>query len=355
MSARRLVIDLASPRAAWRIPKSRVTEIRNALGAGAGAGAGAGWDVVEIAAPAVSDGDGAYGSGSPEAIAAARGAEIYVGYGLPKGVAEAGRDTLRWVHSGTAGIGGSIPHVAGTKIVLTNSAGVHAEPMADWVIAAIGYFVRGIDRMLSAQRQGRWAKEDFTDGAIPMREFRDLRLGVFGLGGIGNAVARRALALGMSVSGVRRRPEKGGPPRSRVSWVGKLTDLPKLAAGSDVLVIAAPHTNETAGAVDRTVLERLPLHAIVVNVSRGSLLDETALLELLEQRRLLGAALDVFGTEPLPADHPFWRHPRVLVSPHVSAVTTGFWERETALIVENIKRYLEGAPLTNVVDLEAGY
>ena len=122
-----------------------------------------------------------------------------------------------------------------------------------------------------------------------------------------------------------------------------------------MLVIAAPHTDETAGAVDRTVLERLPLHAIVINVSRGSLLDEQALLELIEQRRLRGAALDVFGTEPLPADHPFWRHPRVLVSPHVSAVTTGFWERETALIVENIKRYLQGAPLTNVVDLEAGY
>lgn len=345
MSPRRLVIDLASPRAAWRIPKPRVAEIRNALGAG--------WDVTEISAPAVSDGDGAYGSGSPESINAARGAEIYVGYGLPKGVAEAGRDTLRWVHSGTAGIGGSIPHVAGTNIVLTNSAGVHAEPMADWVIAAIGYFIRGIDRMVSAQRQGRWAKEDFTDGAIPMREYRDLALGIVGLGGIGSAVARRALALGMKVSGVRRRPEKGGPPR--MSWVGQLSDLPKLASGSDVLVIAAPHTDQTAGAVDRTVLERLPLHAIVVNVSRGTLLDETAMLELLEKRRLRGAALDVFGTEPLPADHPFWRHARVLVSPHVSAVTTGFWERETALIVENIKRYLEGAPLTNVVDLEAGY
>ena len=345
MSARRLVIDLASPRAAWRIPKSRVAEIENALGTG--------WDVSEIAAPAVSDGDGAYGSGSPEAIAAARGAEIYVGYGLPKGVAEAGRDTLRWVHSGTAGIGGSIPHVAGTKIILTNSAGVHAEPMADWVISGVGYFIRGIDRMVSAQRQGRWAKEDFTDGAIPMREFRDLRLGTVGLGGIGSAVARRAIALGMSVSGVRRRPERGGPPGT--TWVGKLSDLPELAAGSDVLVIAAPHTDETAAAVNRAVLERLPLHAIVVNVSRGSLLDETALLELLEQRRLGGAALDVFGTEPLPADHPFWRHPRVLVSPHVSAVTTAFWERETALIVDNIRRYLEGAPLTNVVDLEAGY
>ena len=346
MSARRLVIDLASPRAAWRIPKSRVKEIRNAL-------ARADWDVIEVEVPAVSDGDGAYGSGSPEAIAAARGAEIYVGYGLPKGVAQAGRDTLRWVHSGTAGIGGSIPHVAGTKIVLTNSAGVHAEPMADWAIAAIGYFVRGIDRMVSAQRQGRWAKEDFTDGAIPMREFRDLGLGIMGLGGIGSAVARRAIALGMSVSGVRRRPERGGPPGT--SWVGKLSDLPKLASGSDVFVIAAPHTNETAGAVDRAVLERLPLHAIVVNLSRGSLLDEQALLELREQRRLRGAALDVFGTEPLPDGHAFWRHPRVLVSPHVSGVTTGFWERETALIVDNIRRYLEGAPLTNVVDLEAGY
>jgi len=339
------VIDLASPRAAWRIPPSRVSEIRGALGTG--------WEVAEIAAPAVSDGDGAYGSGSPESIAAARGAEIYVGYGLPKGVAEAGRESLRWVHSGTAGIGGSIPHLTGTKIVLTNSAGVHAEPMADWVIAAIGFFIRGIDRMVAAQRQGRWAKEDFTDGAVPMREFRDLGLGVVGLGGIGGAVARRALALGMKVSGVRRRPDRGGP--SGIHWVGSLQQLPQLASHSDVLVIAAPHTQETAGALTRAVLERLPPHAIVINVSRGSLLDEAALLDLLERGRIRGAALDVFGTEPLPAEHPFWRHPRVLVSPHVSAVTTGFWERETALIVDNIKRYLEGAPLTNVVDLEAGY
>ena len=345
MSTRRVVIDLASPRAAWRIPPSRVSEIRGALGTG--------WEVAEIAAPAVSDGDGAYGSGSPESIAAARGAEIYVGYGLPKGVAEAGRESLRWVHSGTAGIGGSIPHLTGTKIVLTNSAGVHAEPMADWVIAAIGFFIRGIDRMVAAQRQGRWAKEDFTDGAVPMREFRDLGLGVVGLGGIGGAVARRALALGMKVSGVRRRPDRGGP--SGIHWVGSLQQLPQLASHSDVLVIAAPHTQETAGALTRAVLERLPAHAIVINVSRGSLLDEAALLDLLERGRIRGAALDVFGTEPLPAEHPFWRHPRVLVSPHVSAVTTGFWERETALIVDNIKRYLEGAPLTNVVDLEAGY
>ena len=347
MSNRRLVIDLASPRAAFRIPATRVAEITKALGDS--------WDVKEVKAPAVSDGDG--GSGSPEAVSAAQGAEIYLGWGVPSGVVAAAKGSLRWVHTATAGVGSSLATLSGSGVTLTNSAGVHAEPIADWVIAAIGYFTRGLDRMVSAQRQGRWAKDDFTDGAIPMREFRDLRMGVVGLGGIGSAVARRGLALGMTVCGVRRRPERssGGGAPARMNWVGTLSDLPKLAAGSDVLVIAAPHTTETVGAVDRRILERLPLHAVVVNASRGSLLDETALLELLELRRLRGAALDVFGTEPLPDGHPFWRHPRVLVSPHVSAVTTGFWERETALIVDNIKRYLAGAPLTNVVDLEAGY
>jgi phosphoglycerate dehydrogenase-like enzyme len=318
-----------------------VTAIRAALGSG--------WEVVEVQAPAASDGDG--GSGSAESIAATRGAEIYLGYGVPSDVVDAGRPTLRWVHTGTAGVGSSLPQLRGTQIVLTNSAGVHAEPMADWVIAAIAYFARGLDRMVEAQALGRWAKDEFTDLTLPVRELRDLRVGVLGLGGIGSAVARRALALGMSVAGVRRRPEPGRGLR----WVGGLDELPPLAAESDCLVIAAPHTAATAGTVNRQVLELLPKDAMVVNVSRGSLLDEAALLELINQGRLAGAALDVFSVEPLPAGHPFWDHPRVLVSPHVSAVTNRFWERETALIVDNIRRYLAGAPLVNVVDLEAGY
>ena len=340
-----MVVDLASPRASWRIPAARVAEIGQALGAA--------WELIEIRTPASSDGDGASGSGSPEAAAAATGAEIYIGYGIASGVAGAGKGTLRWVHSGTAGIGSSLEHLRGTGIQLTNSAGIHAEPMADWVIAAIAYFARGLDRMVAGQRAGRWDKEVFTDSPDAVRELRDLQVGILGLGGIGNAVARRALALSMPVAGVRRRPERGGLPGTR--WVGPLTDLGRLAAESDVLVIAAPHTAQTAGAVDRGVLERLPRQALVINVSRGSLLDEQALLALLDAGKLGGAALDVFATEPLPAGHPFWSHPRVLISPHVSAVTSRFWERETALIVENIRRYLAGAPLTNVVDLEAGY
>jgi len=341
---RRIVVDLMSPLAAWRIPPAAAQTIREALGPG--------WEMVLVQASATSDGDG--GSGTPEAVAAARGAEIYIGYGVPPGVVAAGQGTLKWAHSGTAGVGASLPHqLAGSGVVLTNSAAVHAEPIADWTIAAIAYFARGLDRMREFQAAERWARREFADLEVRVRELGDLRLGVLGLGGIGAAIARRGLALGMSVAGVRRRPARGGPPGVR--WVGGLGDLPRLATESDCLVIAAPHTAETRGAVSRAVLERLPLDAIVVNVSRGTLLDEPALLGALDASRLRGAALDVFGAEPLPPGHPFWRHPRVLVSPHVAAVTARFWERETGLIVENIRRYLAGSPLANTVDPEAGY
>ncbi len=342
---RRLVIDLAATHAAWRITAPSVASIRAALTTD--------WNVVEVRAPAVSAGDG--GVGGTDAIAAARGAEVYLGFGVPPDVVEAGLagGALRWMHSGTAGVGSGAARLQGTGVVLTNSAGVHAEPIADWVIAALGYFARSLDRAARAQALGRWTKQEFEELTEPVREFRDLRVGILGLGGIGSAVARRAVALGMTVSGVRRRPERGAPPGVR--RIGRLDELDRLAAESDCLVIAAPHTAATAGAVSRRVLERLPQDAVVINVSRGSLLDEGALLDLLDAGRLRGAALDVFAIEPLPPDHRFWSHPRVLVSPHVSAVTNRFWERETVLIVENIRRYLAGAPLTNVVDLEAGY
>jgi phosphoglycerate dehydrogenase-like enzyme len=340
---RRLVVDLRAPHPAWCIPPTAVSAIRAALGAG--------WDVIEVDAAATADGDG--GPGTPEAQAAARGAEIYVGYGLPPGVAAAARGTLRWAHSGTAGVGASLPQVRGSGITFTNSAGVHGEPLADWALAAIAYFARGLDRMVAAQRERRWAKDELAAEPASVRELRDVRVGVVGVGGLGAPLARRALALGMRVAGVRRRPERGGPPG--VAWVGGPGDLSRLAAESDALVLAAPQTRATKGAVGRAVLERLPPRAIVVNVSRGALLDEAALLELLDAGRLAGAALDVFAVEPLPPGHPFWGHPRVLVSPHAAAVTTHFWERETGLIVENIRRYLAGAPLINVVDPEAEY
>jgi phosphoglycerate dehydrogenase-like enzyme len=340
---RRLVVDLASAGTAWRVPPASLQAIRDALGTG--------WEMVEVVARAATEGDGVLGT--PEAEAAALGAEVYFGYGVPAGVATVARATLRWAHSGTAGVGSALRHLAGTGIILTNSAAMHAEPTADWVIASIAYFARGLDRMRQAQVERHWARDDFTELHWPVAEFTDVRVGVFGLGGIGSAVARRALALGMPVAGVRRRPELGGPEGLR--WVGGFGDLARLAGESDCLVIAAPQTRETTGVVDGAILDRLPDGAVVINVSRGQLLSEDALLRVLDSGRLRGAALDVFMTEPLPSGHRFWDHPRVLISPHAAAVSSRFWERETGLIVENVRRYLAGAPLLNVVDQEAGY
>ena len=341
--SRRLVLDLRAQRPVWRVPPDVVAAVRRALSPE--------WEVLEIEAPIPSDGDG--GEGSPEAVAAARGAEIYLGFGVPAGVVTAGRGTLRWVHSGTAGIGAALPALRGTGILFTNSAGVHAEPIADWVLAAIAHFAKGFDAIVRAQAERRWIGRAFGDREIRVRELPALRVGIVGLGGIGSAVARRAVALGMPVAGIRRRPERGGP--AGVAWVGGAGDLGRLAAESDALVVAAPRTPQSDGTVGRAVLTRLPAGAIVINVSRGALLDEQALLERLDAGALRGAALDVFATEPLPPEHPLWTHPRVLVSPHVSPVTDQFWEREAGLILENIRRYLAGATLVNLVDLDAGY
>jgi phosphoglycerate dehydrogenase-like enzyme len=342
--SRRLVVDLQARRPVWRVSPAVIAAVRRALGEG--------WEVVEVGAPAVSDGDGGAG-GSPEAIAAARGAEIYVGFGAPQGVVEAGRGTLRWIHTCTAGVGGNLAGLRESGVQFTNSAGVHAEPIADWVLAAIAHFARGLDYVVRAQAERHWIQGAFGEREVPVRELGQLRIGILGLGGIGSAVARRALALGMRTAGVRRRPARGGP--AGLAWVGGQEALGRLAAESDVLVISAPRTALTDHAVGREVLARLPSGAVIVNVSRGALLDEVALLEALESGRLRGAALDVFTVEPLPAADPLWTHPRVLVSPHVSAVTDRFWERELGLILENIRRYLAGTALVNLVDASSGY
>ncbi len=138
-------------------------------------------------------------------------------------------------------------------------------------------------------------------------------------------------------------------------WGGGGVDLHELAAQSDVLVLALPHTGATANLVDESVLRALPRGGYVLNVSRGGILDESALLAQLENGHIRGCALDVFAKEPLGRGHRFWSHPRVLVTPHVSAVTRLYWGREVALMVDNVGRFLKGDQLRNVVNLEAGY
>jgi phosphoglycerate dehydrogenase-like enzyme len=341
---RRAVVDLASTRPVWSAPASVTRAVRRAFGRD--------WRVATVRALASSDGDG--GAGSMAAITAAAGAEVYIGWGIPREVVAAAGDTLRWAHSAAAGVGASItPQLRATGARLTNSRGVHAEPVADWVLAAIGFCLRGLHEAVAAQREGRWAKDPFTDGRVPVREFGGTRVGLIGLGGIGRAVAARCGALGMPVSAVRHSPARRRP--RGVQWVGSPRQVRTLARRSDVLVVAAPHTAHTRGVVDATVLAALPRGAFVINVARGELVDEDALLAALDRGHVAGAALDVFGREPLPGNHRFWRHPRVLVSPHVSGVSDRFWARETDLLVENIHRYRAGRRLRNLVDPDRGY
>jgi phosphoglycerate dehydrogenase-like enzyme len=225
--------------------------------------------------------------------------------------------------------------------------------MSDWVIAAIGFCIRGFHEAVAAQRDNVWAREPFTSTTGRLTEFASLRAGIVGLGGIGQAVARKCHALGMEVRAVRRQAAMPAPPE--VTWVGGPESLADMAAQSDVLILALPHTGATDNLVDEEILQALPRGAYLLNVSRGGILDEEALLRHLQDGHIRGCVLDVFATEPLDAAHPFWKEPNVLVTPHVSAVTDRFWEREIELLVENIGRYLQGNRLRNVVNLEAGY
>jgi phosphoglycerate dehydrogenase-like enzyme len=343
MPQRRLVVDLSSQRPVWRPPE----EFLRALTAAGGAE----WRVEPVSAPNDSDGDG--GAVSPEAVAVAAGAEVYIGWGIPEAVVEAGRGTLRWVHSAAAGVGGSLtPALRASGAVLTNSAGVHAEPIAEWVMGAVLHFFRAMDVTLGAQRERRWAKNDLTGLPCGLREIAGSRVAVYGLGGIGRAVALRLAALGAQVRAVRRRPALGGPGGVPVVGPGQAAWA---LEGAAALVVAAPLTSGTRAAIGAGQLALLADGAVLVNVSRGAIVDEAALLAALASGKLRGVALDVFDREPLPAEHPFWGHPRVLVNPHVAAVTPHYWAREQALVLENWMRHREGRELLNVVDLGAGY
>lgn len=340
-----LCVDLMSTSPVWALTPDAEQAIRDA--------APEGWRVNVVRAPTISDGDGGRPP-SDEAMRLVREAEAYFGFGLARPLFLEGR-RLRWAHSAAAGVGSVLfPEMVASDVLLTNSAGVHAVPIAEHAVAGVLHFLRGFDLALALQRAGRWEKMPFLDGSARVREVGDVRVLVVGAGGLGTAVAERLAALGARVTGLRRRPEQGAPRGfARVAGLDALDrELPE----ADVLVLTAPHTAETDRLVTAARLDLLPPDAILVNVARGALVDEAALTERLARRQLRGAMLDVFATEPLAPDSPLWQLGNVLLTPHVSPVTPRrFWERQLALFRDNWHRYVEGRPLRNVVDKRAGY
>ncbi|MDQ6888598.1 MAG: D-2-hydroxyacid dehydrogenase [Gemmatimonadota bacterium] len=312
-----------------------------------------GWQVRFTGTPAVSDGDGATPP-TPEALAAIRDAEVYFGFGLSEPLFSAAR-RLRWVHSAAAGVGSALfPAMRESDVLLTNSAGVHATPIAEHVIGGILYLLRDFETALRLQRASEWSREPFVGPGSRVREIGECRAVIIGTGGIGGAIAERLSAFGARCVGIRRHPERGAP--AGFDSVHSADDLPSLAAGATLLIVAAPATADTSGLVTATLLDRLPQGAIVCNVARGTLVDEEALAQRVADGRLRGAVLDVFRQEPLDSSSPLWSLPSVLLTPHVSAVSPrAFWGRELELFFDNWRRYVAGERLRNLVDKAAGY
>ena len=341
------MVDLAATSKNWALPAGGYEAIEAATPPG--------WRVRFVRAPTVSDGDGARAP-SAEALDAVREAEAYFGFGMSPALYSAAA-RLRWIQSAAAGVAGLLfPALRDGPVILTNSAGVHAEPIAENVLGGLLYLLRGLDVAVRQQAEGRWDKAPFVDpgGRARVRELSECHALVVGTGGIGRAVGRRLSLLGARCAGIRRRPALGAP--AGFERVAGAEALDAELATADIVVLSAPLTAETGGLLTAARLDLLPADAIVVNVARGSLLDERALADRVRSGRLRGAVLDVFDPEPLPAGSPLWALPQVLITPHVSAVSPRrFWERELALFFENWRRYRDGEPLVNRVDKHAGY
>jgi phosphoglycerate dehydrogenase-like enzyme len=236
--------------------------------------------------------------------------------------------------------------------VVTNSAGIYAPAIAETVIGMVLYFARGLDFAVRAQAQSRWDPTPFETRVGDVTEMEGATIGIIGFGGIGQALGRKASALGMDVLAFRR---SARPAPEGIELLTGKEGLEKLLERSDYIVVTVPSTAATRGLLDRASLSLLRQGAVLINVARGDVVDETALIECLEQGKLRGAGLDVFATEPLPASSPLWTLPNVLITPHVSGTTPRFWLREVELIRDNIARYLAGRALRNVVDKTRGY
>jgi phosphoglycerate dehydrogenase-like enzyme len=274
-------------------------------------------------------------------------------FGIPGDSAEAlaelvnGLPGLRWVHATSAGAGEQVRRAglapeALERVAVTTSSGVHAVPLAEFAVLGLLAVAKDLPRLVADQRAKAW-----PEVREPFRELRGQTLFLVGLGEIGREVAGLGKALGMRTVGFRRTE---GPPPEFVDEVHGPDRLAELAGRADAMVVSLPLTEQTAGLVDRATIERLPPGCIFVNVGRGGVVDEPALIDALRDRRIAGAALDVFATEPLPADSPLWTLPNVLLTPHSAALSARENERIVELFCENLRRYLDGRPLRNVVE-----
>jgi phosphoglycerate dehydrogenase-like enzyme len=257
-------------------------------------------------------------------------------------------ERLRWVHTRAAGIDGSqlqpVSLLRERGITITNGSGISSVPIAEFVVMAMLAVAKGLPRLLSAQSRRAWEKPTAS------RELHGSRVLLVGFGDVGRAVWERLQPFGVIGTAVRRRPvaEDGleivGPDR----WQQRLRDF-------DWVVLTTPLTTETRHLIGSAELAAMNSTAWLLNVSRGGVVDQDALVDALDRGVIGGAFLDVMDPEPLPAEHELWATPNLIVTPHCSWVSPSFNKRASELFLENLHRWRAGSPLRNVVDFDAGY
>jgi phosphoglycerate dehydrogenase-like enzyme len=278
--------------------------------------------------------------------------DIFVGYSLrAKQLLEAKK--LKWIHSTAAGVAQLMyPELRYSGILVTNPSGIFSVPMAEHTMGLLIAMARNFSDCVRYQDQSHWAQQELWDQPQHLTELNGQVLLIVGYGSIGHELARRAKAFDMRVWGVSR---SGKGDSALAEKIVPITQLHEVLPHADFVVVSAPETSETKHRIGAPELARMKPTARLINVARGSLLDQSALLAALQQKKIAGAALDVTDPEPLPATDPLWKAPNLLVTPHTSAISDRLWPRQTVLLLDLLERWFAGRELFNRVDLHRGY
>jgi phosphoglycerate dehydrogenase-like enzyme len=256
---------------------------------------------------------------------------------------------VQWIHTRAAGVEGLLfPELMEGSVTLTNGTGTFSASLAEFVLAAILYFAKDLRRMIRNQTAGVWEPFDI----MPIS---DHTVGIIGYGDIGHAVASRVRPMGMRVHAIKRHVSPLHNDDELVEQIYSPDRRIEMLSRCDYIVTTAPLTSETRGMIGEPEFAALKPSAVVINVGRGPVIDEQALVRALSDGRIKGAALDVFDREPLPKDHPFYRLENVLLSPHCADHTHDWLDKAMQLFIAQLERFRKGRPLMNVVDKKLGY
>ncbi|MGB9402256.1 MAG: D-2-hydroxyacid dehydrogenase [Candidatus Acidiferrales bacterium] len=278
--------------------------------------------------------------------------DIFVGYSIrPNQFPWASK--LKWIHSTAAGIAQlSYPALRESGVLVTNASGTHSIPIGEHVLGMLLALARRLPDALRYRSEHHWAQQEIWDAQPSPRELHGTVLLLVGLGAVGKEVARLGRAFGMTVRAVTR---SGRGDTALAEKIYLAAQLDAALAEADYVVLAAPETADTHHLIGPRQLAAMKPDSYLVNVARGSLIDEAALVAVLETHRIAGAALDVASAEPLPPESPLWRLDNVLITPHLAAASEHLWTRQTNLLIENLERWFDGRELLNRVDFSRGY